>query len=182
VRRRPPQVRADLLYDRRQLFESVVRQAGRQLEAYDLREEARHILENTRDAVALFLGTEALAGLGAIVTMLITAAGVDVTGGFIGAGALAVLGLVVLPMQKRRALRAFRERIEQLRTELLTALEQQPERELDGLLERLAATLEPYREFVRREQHLVDETEEELRAVERELRRLQEAIEKAVPV
>lgn len=114
--------------------------------------------------------------------MLITAAGVDVTGGFIGAGALAVLGLVVLPMQKRRALRAFRERIEQLRTELLTALEQQPEREVDGLLERLAATLEPYREFVRREQHLVDETEEELRAVERELRRLQEAIEKAVPV
>jgi len=182
VRRRPPQVRADLLYDRRQLFDAVVRQATRQLETYDLREEARRILENTRDAVALFLGTEALAGLGALVTMLITAAGLDVTGGFVAAGALAVVGLVVLPIQKRRALREFRDRIEQLRTELLTALEQQLEREVDGLLERLAATLAPYREFVHREQHLVEETGEALQALERETRRLRAAIEKAVPV
>ncbi|MDQ7039701.1 MAG: dynamin family protein [Rhodothermus sp.] len=182
VRRRPPQVQADLLYDRRQLFESVMRQATRQLETYDLREEARRILENTRDAVALFLGTEALAGLGALVTMLITAAGLDVTGGFVAAGALAVVGLVVLPLQKRRALREFRNRIEQLRAELLKALEQQLKREVDKLLERLTTTLAPYQAFVQHEQQLVDELDEELRALDREYRRLRTAIEKAVPV
>ncbi len=182
VRRRPPQVQAELLYDRRQLFEAVVRQAARQLETYDLREEARRILENTRDAVALFLGTEALAGLGALVTMLITAAGLDVTGGFVAAGALAVVGFIVLPLQKRRALREFRERLEQLRTELRTVLEQQLTREVDRLLERLSATLAPYRKFVQREQQLVDETDEELQALDREHRHLRTAIDKAVPV
>ncbi|SHK85639.1 dynamin family protein [Rhodothermus profundi] len=182
VRRRSPQVQAELLYDRRQLFEAVVRQATRQLETYDLREEARRILENTRDAVALFLGTEALAGLGALVTMLITAAGLDVTGGLVAAGALAVVGFVVLPLQKRRALREFCDRLEQLRTELRTALEQQLTREVDRLLERLSATLAPYQKFVHREQQLVGEIEEELQALEREYRRLRTAIEKAVPV
>jgi len=50
VRRRPPQVRAELLYDRRQLFDAMVRQATCQLDTYDLREEARRILENARCA------------------------------------------------------------------------------------------------------------------------------------
>jgi|UniRef100_A0A7V2B1R6 small GTP-binding protein len=182
VRRRPPRVQAALLHDRRRLFESVVAQAARQLSTYDLREESRRILENARDAAALFLHAEALAGLGALITMLITAAGLDVTGGFAAAGVLALFGLVVLPLQKRRALQEFRKRITLLRTSLHTALTQQLEYEVDHLLERLAATLNPYREFVAREHRLISETTEELRMLSRECQRLRAAVAKAVPV
>ncbi|MEZ4702763.1 MAG: dynamin family protein [Rhodothermales bacterium] len=149
--------RGAFFYNREELFHGIMREAGRKIEMYNLREEARRILENARNAAAMFVGAEAVAvGIGAIATIVVSATALDVTGGFIAAGVLAVVGLIFLPRQKRRAIGEFKERVEALRADVRRALDEQLGGEVDTSLERVRDTIKPYTTFVRNERALVD--------------------------
>ena len=68
----------------------------------------------------------------------------------IGEG-LAALGLVVLPARKRKAKGDFTAKLEDLRTRLVSNLEQQFEREMRRSTQRIEDTVAPFDRFVRSE-------------------------------
>ena len=138
---RPAGSGGGFVYGREEVLRDVLREARRTVETYDLDEEARRLLENARSAVTV--GGATAAGLGAAAVVLIAATAFDVTGGVLAVGALATLGLVVLPAQRRRAVREFGARVEALRTDLKTGLEGEFAREADEALARVRALVEP---------------------------------------
>lgn len=176
-RRIPAQ--GEFFYNRAEVFDAIMKEAGRKIEMYDLREEARRILENARDAAAMFLGTEAVAvGVGAIATVVVTATAVDVTGGFIAAGVLAVVGLVFLPRQKRKAIAEFKERVDELREEMTNALTIQLDQEVNTSLAKVSETVEPYAAFVEEERATLADVTAEREAIDDEIDRLRKAVGK----
>ncbi|HMB89220.1 MAG TPA: dynamin family protein [Rhodothermales bacterium] len=176
-RRIPAQ--GEFFYNRAEVFDAIMKEAGRKIEMYDLREEARRILENARDAAAMFLGTEAVAvGVGAIATVVVTATAVDVTGGFIAAGVLAVVGLIFLPRQKRKAIAEFKERVDELRAEMTNALTVQLDQEVNTSLAKVSETVEPYAAFVKEERATLTDVTAEREAIDTEIARLRKAVGK----
>jgi hypothetical protein len=158
-----------------------MKEASRKIEMYSLREEARRILENARNAAAFFMGAEAMAvGIGAIATIVVTATAMDVTGGFIAAGVLAVVGLIFLPRQKRKAIHEFKARVASLRDDMRKALKQQLDEEVDRSLHRVSNTVAPYVAFVREERDRIDSVTRDRLTLEAELETLQARIAKEI--
>jgi small GTP-binding protein len=140
------------LYNREEVFQDVMREARRTVDAYDLNEEARRLLENARSTAALFAGTQAAAvGLGAVAAVVIAATAFDVTGGLLAAGAISVVGFVLLPRQRRRAVKEFTARVEDLRRDLRAALDAQFTEEADEALGEVRALIRPLTDLVERE-------------------------------
>ncbi len=139
-----PKAGQPFLYNREKVFQDVMRGARRTIDAYDLDEEARRILENARGTAALFAGTQAAAvGLGAVATVVIAATAFDVTGGLVAAGVLASFGFVLLPRQRRRAIAEFTDRVEALRADLKAALAAAFSEEADEALAKVRDLLRP---------------------------------------
>jgi hypothetical protein len=89
-------------------------------------------------------------GLGTIVTMLATTAMGDITG-LLAAGALSVIGLLVLPAQRGTAKNELRTKVEVMRRRLMEALTAQFDHELTHSLARIREAVSPYTRFVRSE-------------------------------
>ena len=173
--------RGDFFYNRTEVFNTIMKEATRKIEMYSLKEEARRILENARNAAAFFMGTEAMAvGIGAIATIVVTATAMDVTGGFIAAGVLAVVGLIFLPRQKRKAIQEFKERVAALRADMRKALIQQLNEEVDQSLTRVSDTVKPYVDFVKTERQMVDQVSQNQVALNEQLEKLREQISKEI--
>jgi small GTP-binding protein len=162
--------------DRARLLETVKREAQRAVEGYDKDAEGRRLAEDVRDAVVhtSVLQVGAL-GLGTVVTMLATSSAVDVTG-IMAAGAISVLGLLILPARKRRATAELAEKTRQMRERLMGALTAQFDRELDRSVNRVQEAVAPYTRFVRGERERLGSTRDELRALRGELERIKAAI------
>jgi small GTP-binding protein len=158
------------------LLETVKREAQRAVESYDKDAEGKRLAEDVRDAVAhtAVLQVGAL-GLGTIVTMLATTSAADVTG-IMAAGAISVLGLLVLPARRRRANAELRDKVHRMREQLMGALTAQFDRELERSVQRVQEAVGPYSRFVRGERDRLGTTRDELRALRGELERLKAAI------
>ena len=140
------------LYNREEVFQDVMREARRTVDAYDLNEEARRLLENARSIATLFAGTQAAAvGLGAVAAVVIAATAFDVTGGILAAGVISVFGFVLLPRHRRRAIKEFTERVDALRTEMRTALDAQFSTEADEALTEVRTLVQPLTDLVESE-------------------------------
>jgi hypothetical protein len=164
-------------YDRSQLLDTVGRAAERTVERYDLSGESETMAESVRLAVAgTALAEVGAIGLGAAVTALATTTFADVTG-IIAAGAIAVLGLFVLPVRRTQAKAAMRTKIEQMRTQLVQTLTAQFDREIDRSVGRVRDAIAPYTRFVRAEQQRLGEAREALRAAADTLGALQRRVE-----
>ncbi len=169
--------RGDFFYNRSEVFHSIMKEADRKIETYDLKEEARRILENSRNAAAMFMGAEAVAaGIGAVATVVFTATAVDVTGGFIAAGIVALVGLIFLPRQKRKAITEFNDRTTALREDMKKALVQQLDEEVDSSLARVSDTVAPYVKFVNKERQFVDDVATKKQEISAEIDRLRKTI------
>ena len=129
------------IYDREEVLRDVLREARRTIDQYDMGEEARRLLENARSALTMSGATAV--GIGAVAVVLIATTAFDVTGGVIAAGALATLGFIVLPAQRRRAVREFSDRVETLRAELRTGLDRELGEEMDQALAKVRALVRP---------------------------------------
>lgn len=161
---------------RRALLESVGRAAREAVAAYDRETEARNLAESLQIAVAQTAIVEAGAiGLGALLVKVLAVTLADVTG-LLAAGAVAALGLYVIPARRRRAQKELQTRIAALRTRLGQALTDQFERELMRSVQRLREAVQPYTRFVEAQGTAVADAEQEIRATLHALDELSEQI------
>jgi small GTP-binding protein len=171
------QVGGSFDYDRSRLLDTVGRSAQRAIESYDKEAEANRLVESVQGAVAGTALVEVGAiGLGTIVTLLATTTLADVTG-LLTAGAVAVLGLFVIPARRSEAKKELREKINAMRRQLMDTLVGQFERELERSLRRINEAMAPYTRFVRAERERLNETGGELQRIQEGLARLRARIE-----
>ncbi len=129
------------MYDRDEVLRDVLREARRTIDQYDMGEEARRLLENARSALTVSGATAV--GIGAVAVVLIATTAFDVTGGLLATGALATLGFVVLPAQRRRAVKDFSARVDTLRAELRTGLDRELNEEVEAAVGKVRALVKP---------------------------------------
>jgi small GTP-binding protein len=166
-------------YDRQKLINTVGRAANKAVESYDREREAAQMADGVRNAVAgAALAQAGAIGLGAIVTTLATTTAADVTGIF-AAGAIAVLGLFVIPSKRAHAKAQLRERIERMRTELMTNLRAQFQREVERSVRGVMDAVAPYTRFVRAENDKLTNLDRELDSISSELARIRTEIDRA---
>ncbi len=131
-------------YDRQERLVAVGREAQQSIEGYDGAAEGRRLAASVRESLAgaALLQVSGL-GLGAIVAALASSTAADVSG-FLAAGTLVVLGLLVLPARRRRARRELAQKAAQLRAGLVAALGESFDRERERGAARVRGAVEPY--------------------------------------
>ncbi len=163
-------------YDRNRLLDGIGREAQRALETYDREAEATRLADSVQAAVAGTAIVEVGAiGLGAILTHIAATAAADLTG-ILAAGAVAVLGLFIIPNRRSAAKRELTEKIAGIRESLMKALTGQFEREVERSLARIQETVSPYDRFVRAERGQLEGARESIGKVAAGLAGLKEKI------
>jgi ABC-type transport system involved in cytochrome bd biosynthesis fused ATPase/permease subunit len=111
-----------------------------------------------------------------LITVIATTAAADITG-VVMAGAVAVLGLFVIPAKRRQAKSEMKQKVGELRTQLAKALRGQFEREIERSLQRINEAISPYTRFVRAERSKLQENETELQELQDRMDRLKVRVE-----
>lgn len=133
---------------RQQLLDSLGRAAQRTVSGYDRAQEASRLSESVQRSLAGAALLEVGAvGVGSLVTLLATSTAVDITG-IVAAGALATMGLFVIPNRRRKAKAALRRRLQGLRQQLTEGLKREFDEESGRTLGRLREVTAPYTRFV----------------------------------
>jgi small GTP-binding protein len=139
-----------LAYDRQRLIDSIGRTTREAVHSYDQTREAAELSASARQAVVNAGLAGVGASLGVIVAIIAHTAFLDFTGIVAGVAA-AALGLLILPARKRKAKAEFSEKLTDLRTRLVSNLEQQFDREMRRSTQRIEDTIAPFDRFVRSE-------------------------------
>jgi small GTP-binding protein len=159
-------------YDREKLIDGVGREAQRVVDTYDRQAEARLMAEGAQTAVAALAATEVGAlSLGALIAVLATTAAADATG-IILASVIALLGLFIIPAKKRQAKADLRDKIANLREQLIQSLRVQFEQEMERGMHNIKDAIAPYSRFVRSEQSKLEEVQSNLAETKTGLERL----------
>ncbi len=170
------QVGGSFDYDRGRLLETVGRSAQRAVNRYDREGEASRIAESLQMAVASTALVEIGAvGMGTILTIIATTTVADLTG-ILAAGAIAALGLFVIPARKRRAKQELRDKIADMREQLMSTLTEQFDHELERSLQHIDKAISPYTRFVRAENEHLNSKHEEFTNIRDELIQLDSKI------
>jgi len=163
-------------YDRNRLVEGVGREARRVIETYDRTREASAIADGALAAVTASLAVEAGAvGLGTLITFIATTAAADVTG-VLMAGSMAVLGLLIIPAKRRHGKAKLREKVAEVRSKLVEALQRQFAKEIEGSLLRINEAIGPYTRFIRSEKEKLTAARGQLENAITEMERLRSQI------
>ncbi|HIQ04251.1 MAG TPA: GTP-binding protein [Anaerolineae bacterium] len=171
------QVGGQFEYSRRELLASVGRAAQEVVSSYDREREAQELAQSVQTAVAQTALIEVGAvGLGAILVKVLATALADVTG-MMAAGAVAVLGLYLIPNRRRKAKNDLKRKVGELRARLAKAMTDEFERELGRSLQRIRDAIAPYTRFVRTEREKLGAIEAELVEIEQTLTALRLEIE-----
>jgi small GTP-binding protein len=158
--------------NRQDLIQSVGRAAREVVATYDHAAEARALGDSVQRAVAQTALVEVGAvGLGAVLVNVLAATLADVTG-VLAAGALAALGLFIIPNKRRRAKLELQDKINELRERLATALTGQFNIQLERSLKNVREAMRPYTRFVETQQVELADTEKALRGTKDELQAL----------
>ena len=164
-------------YNRRELLESVGRAAQEISTSYDSKAEAAALAESLQRTVAQAAIVEISAvGLGALLVKLLAASLADVTG-ILAAGALATLGLYIIPFKRNQAKKQLEARIDELRAQLNATLTAQFERELERSLTRVRSAIRPYTRFVETHRAELAELDANLDAIDAKVIALERQIE-----
>ncbi len=161
---------------RRQLIDSVSTTIKAIVNQYDRKREAEQLGDFVQESVtqtALF-GVGAV-GIGALVATVLTTKALDVTG-IVTAGALAVLGLFVIPYKRKQAKEAFRDKMAELRQNLMKTLSNTFKLESDNAIQRLESNITPYTGYVQSEQIRLQSDKETLNSLQAQLDRLSQSI------
>ena len=166
-------------YDRKKLIDTVGRAANRAVESYDREREAAAMADGVRTAVAgAALAQAGAIGLGAMVATLATTTAADVTG-IVAAGTIAVLGLFVIPSKRKHAKSQLRDRIERMRSDLMTGLRSQFQKEVDRSVRGVMDAVAPYTRFVRAESDKLTSIDRELEEIGAHLTQIRTEIDRA---
>src|SRR5215210_4340947 len=163
-------------YNRGQLLQSVGKNATSVVQRYDRERESEQLAASIQGALAQTAVAEVGAvGIGAVIVALATTRFLDVTG-LIAAAIIAGYGLFVLPNQRRKARREFREKTDSLRERLGEVVGRQFDKELDRSVERMRNAIAPYTRFVRTEHARMTEVSSTLAGVDKDIEDLKDDI------
>ena len=155
----------------------VGREAQRVVKSYDKEAEALNIAEDAQVAVAASAALEISAiGLGAMVAILASTAAADITGVLL-ASLVAALGLFIIPARRKMAKAEMRQKIDELRNQLMGTLRTQFTREIERSLNNINNAIAPYTRFVRAERGRYTDAKTKLEKVIAELNSLKKQIE-----
>lgn len=164
-------------YDRTRLLDSVGRAAQQSIQTYDKERESTRLAESVQVAVAgTALAEIGAIGLGAVLTHVAVTAAADFTG-ILAASTVAALGLFIIPNRRHQAKKDLKEKIVELREQLMASLTGQFDREIEGSLRRIDEAISPYTRFVRAERDRLTTAREELTAVDQGINRLRAQVE-----
>jgi hypothetical protein len=135
--------------------------------------------DGVRNAVAgAALAQAGAVSLGTLVTLLATTTAADVTG-IIAAGAIAVLGMFVIPSKRAHAKGELRKRIAEMREKLMMDLRSQFEREVDRSVQGVTEAVAPYTRFVRAEHQKLTQLDKDLAEIGSALGRIRSEVDRA---
>ena len=161
-----------LAYDRQRLIESIGKATRRAVDTFDKEKEAEELAHSARAAVVNTGLAGIGVGLGVAVVVAAHTAFLDFTGIFAGVAA-AALGLLILPARKRKAKQEFAEKLNELRTTLVSSLTSQFEREMRRSTQRIEDTIAPFTRFVRAEEEKLAAQQDQLVELEAQITGLQ---------
>jgi hypothetical protein len=171
------QVGSSFEFNRQNLIASVGREAQRVVDSYDREAESLKLAQEVQRAIIQTAAVEAGAlGLGALLVVLLQTTLLDVTG-ILGAGAIAALGLYVLPARRGKIKADLRQRVNHLREQLSTAVTRQFETELLDSIQRLREAIAPYTRFVRVEREKLDKMYSDLNTARQRLAMLRREVD-----
>jgi len=154
---------------RRELIDSMGKTVQRIVDTYDRDREASELAAHVETAVAQTALLEVGAvGLGALVTAAVVSSSLDITG-IIAAGTLAIVGLFVIPYKRKQAKDSFKEKMTNLRENLLDTLNTQFTRESQSAVARLKEGITPYVRYVHAERERIEKTETTLAKLRQQL-------------
>lgn len=160
-------------YDRERLIDGIGSEAKKVVESYDKSHEARQIAQGAQNAVAAAAALEVSAvGLGAVIAAIATTVAADVTG-ILLASLVAALGLFIIPARRRKAQKETRQKITEMREQLVAALDGHFLAEMKRSIQHIEETISPYTRFVRAEQNKNQEAQTTLEEIHQGLVQLQ---------
>jgi small GTP-binding protein len=166
--------------ERDRLIEGVGREAQRVVERYDKSQEAATIAEGAQQAVAAMAAVEVGAvGLGTLITILATTAAADVTG-VVLASVIAALGLFIIPAKRRQAKKEMRDKIANLREQLVESLKKQFIGEIERSVNKINEAIGPYTRFVRAEKTKLRDSQQEFVQIKTNLIQCKSKIEESL--
>ena len=164
-------------FNRRELLASVGRAARDVVATYDRIGEARQLADSVQMAVAQTAIAEVGAlGLGTVLVVILHTTLADVSG-VLAAGAVAALGLYILPTRRRKAKADLKTKMETLRANLAESLSAEFEQELGRSVRRIREAMAPYTRFVRSERAKLSEIEGRLIQAAADLRALRAQVQ-----
>ena len=164
-------------FNRRELLASVGRAARDVVASYDRIGEARQLADSVQMAVAQTAIAEVGArGLGTVWVVILHTTLADVSG-VLAAGAVAALGLYILPARRRKAKADLKTKMETLRGNLAASLSAEFEQELGRSVRRIREAMAPYTRFVRTERTKLSEIEGRLIQAAVDLRALRAQVQ-----
>ncbi|HCU58293.1 MAG TPA: dynamin [Anaerolineaceae bacterium] len=167
----------NFLVDRSHLLEAIRKEADKVVKTYDKHLRTEKIALDAQNAVAASLAVEIGAvGLGTLITALATTMAADITG-IVAASVVAVLGLFIIPAQRRKAKRELHERMLDMRNGLIKSLQEEFEKEMKQSLERIEEAIAPYSRFIRSETAHTDAVMDTMETAKTEIERLRTTIE-----
>ncbi len=170
------QVTSDFELNRQNLIASVGRQAQHVVDSYDREAESLKLAQEVQRAIIQTAAVEVGAlGLGALLVVLLHTTLLDVTG-ILGAGAVAAMGLYVLPYRRAKIKSDMRQHVNQLREQLNSAMTREFEDELRASVQRLREAIAPYTRFVRVEREKLEKLGEELQTARSQLGKIRAEI------
>lgn len=141
---------------RRELIDTVGKSVQSIVNSYDRDREASELAASVEAAVAQTALLEAGAvGLGAIISVAVLSSTLDITG-ILAASSMAILGFFVIPFKRRKAKENFKEKMLNLRSDLIGSLTRQFNSEKDGAITRLKEGIAPYTRYVHGEMERIE--------------------------
>ncbi len=163
--------------NRRALLDAVRRDTQRAIGAFDQQSEAAKLAESVQNALTQTAIVEVGAlGLGALLIASLHTLVLDVTG-LLFAGALAAIGLYVLPNRRRKARDELRAKVADLQQRLHEALSTQFEQEMGRSRQAMQEAIQPYTRFIRNEREKLTSIAGELQGIEEDMRTLRAKID-----
>jgi len=165
---------------RKDLMESVGQTIRGIVNSYNRKKESEDLSAFVEGAVAQTALFEVGAvGLGALVATALFSSAMDVTG-IVAAGTLAILGLFVIPYKRKQVKQNFKEKMEELRTNLMSTLSGTFSRESGLAIRRLNDKISPYTAEVRADQEKISSDTGSLSGLETLLKETRDAIQKVL--
>lgn len=165
---------------RQHLMESVGQTIRGIVNTYNRQKEAEELSAFVEGAVAQTALFEVGAvGLGALVATALFSSAMDVTG-IVAAGTLAILGLFVIPYKRKQVKQNFKDKMDELRENLMNTLSATFRRESDLAIQRLNDKISPYTAEVRADQERISSDARGLSGLESLLKETRDAVKKVL--